>query len=826
MATHRVVVRVDGQQFVVHHGEQLTVGRGSANVIVLDHPKVSRRHAIVREEPTGWVFEDAGSVNGSFRDGVRVTRLPLTGKTSLSLGGPDGVELTVIIEEEEKRPGGRRPIIDRESLGRLSSIHQTQPDMTIGRGPENQLVLSDLQVSRHHARLDIGPGVFELIDLNSANGTFLNGKRIERELLGDGDIISIGSHLLRFTEGKLEEYVDSGQAWYEAAGLSVWTAERKQILDGIAFSLEPSSLLAVVGPSGSGKTTLLNALTGFRPAHQGSVLYGGRNLYDGFEDLRRRIGYVPQDDILHPQLTVKRALDYGARLRFPDDVSSEERKRRVEDVIVELGLSERANTRIELLSGGQRKRTSIALELLTRPALLFLDEPTSGLDPGNEDHVMRLLRSLADGGRIVVVVTHSVQSLDLCDRVLFLAGGGRTAYYGPPREALDYFTRHGVSGEYAQIFRRLDESRDVGWSSNFMEDIAYERYVRRPLERAEARRRSGDEPPPPLKQQGWWRQFAVLIRRYLAVIRADRRNLGLLLAQAPIFGLLFLFLMKRSVLTPGTGTEASVLMWLLVIGATWLGTSNAVREIVKESAIYRRERSVGLSPSAYVASKAVVLGVITGAQCVVLLVVTLLRQTLPPQDPDGVLTRLQDLGVPEIQPLPKSGGAALGSLSMELIIGIVLVGLAGMAIGLFISGLVRTPDRAASILPILLVAQVVLSMPFLPGRGRILETAGHAASATWGTAALGSSVSLNSLRAPQLIAIDISRGVLTGSDTSSGIESRIKGESQWRHESSVWTTNVVVLASMTGAFLVMAWLIVRRRGATPSPTGREAAVGG
>ena len=231
-------------------------------------------------------------------------------------------------------------------------------------------------------------------------------------------------------------------------------AGARALLDQVSFPLAAGDFLAVLGPTGAGKTTLLRALTGNHPADRGSVLYNGRDVYAAYAELRNRIGYVPQDDILHPQLTVRSALGYAARLRFPPDVSAADRRRRVDEVMAELGLTERANLQVAKLSGGQRKRTSVAIELLTKPSLLFLDEPTSGLDPGYEKSVMELLRSLADGGRTVITVTHSIQSLDLCDRILFLAPGGQTAYFGPSGSALQFF---GL-GQYAEVFQYLDRA--------------------------------------------------------------------------------------------------------------------------------------------------------------------------------------------------------------------------------------------------------------------------------------------------------------------------------------------------------------------------------
>ena len=278
-------------------------------------------------------------------------------------------------------------------------------------------------------------------------------------------------------------------------------------------------------------------------------------------------------------------------------------------MLAELNLTERAGARIDTLSGGQRKRVSVALELLTRPALLFLDEPTSGLDPGNEEQLMQLLRELADGGRTVIVVTHSVQSIDVCDRVLFLAPGGTTAFFGPPAEVLPYFGTHGDFERYSEVFRAIDEQRDRSWSDLFRSAPPHERYVAGPLGEAGIAPASGDTArPEEHRQRETVRQLDVLTRRAYAVLWSDRRNTFLLAAQAPVFGLLFALRIGPGRISTSHGAEATMLLWLLVIGATWLGTANAIREIVKEQAVFRRERAMGLSVLAYVGSKVLLLG--------------------------------------------------------------------------------------------------------------------------------------------------------------------------------------------------------------------------
>ncbi|MCC3773123.1 ATP-binding cassette domain-containing protein, partial [Streptomyces sp. UNOC14_S4] len=359
---------------------------------------------------------------------------------------------------------------------RPTSVRHLPPrTVRIGRGDDNDLVLDDLVVSRHHAELRTTPdGGHEIVDLGSHNGTYLNGHLVRRLPVRTGDIIGIGHSAFCLVGDELQEYVDTGEVSLDVQDLIVHVdAGRKTLLDDVSFPVRARSLLGVVGPSGAGKSTLLNALTGLRPADSGTVLYDGRDLYHDYAELRARIGLVPQEDILHTQLTVRRALGYAAELRFPGDTAKAERRARVDEVIGELGLGQRADQPIHSLSGGQRKRVSVALELLTKPSLLFLDEPTSGLDPGMDRSVMTMLRGLADGGRTVIVVTHSVLSLDLCDRLLVLAPGGRTAFYGPPAETLPFFG----FDRWPEAFEAFENDTDRDWAAQYQASPEYHRYV-------------------------------------------------------------------------------------------------------------------------------------------------------------------------------------------------------------------------------------------------------------------------------------------------------------------------------------------------------------
>ncbi|GAA1954528.1 ATP-binding cassette domain-containing protein [Catenulispora subtropica] len=670
-------------------------------------------------------------------------------------------------------------------LGEYTGVYQTAANastkLRIGRDATNDIVLHDLQVSRFHAELHLRPGGrgFEIVDLRSHNGTFVDGNRVGRSEVREGAVIAIGRHLLRLRNGQLEEFVDTGSVTFSAANLSV-LAGPKVLLDDVSFALEGGDFLAVLGPTGAGKSTLMKALTGNRPADRGAVLYNGRDLYANYAELRNRVGYVPQDDILHPQLKVRDALRYAARLRFPPDTAAAEREHRVEEVMAELGLTERAELAVEKLSGGQRKRTSVAIELLTRPSLLILDEPTSGLDPGYEKSVMDLLRRLADGGRTVITVTHSIQSLDRCDRILFLAPGGQTAFFGPPPETLQFFSR----GTYAEVFQDLDRAAPGFAKNAFAGSPADHQYVRAPLG-AQLSKANGAGPavaqqaatPAANANPHWAHQLSTLFRRFSSVVIADRRNTLMLFMQAPILGLLMLAVLGSNDLSttdPVAAKKAGSVLLALVLGATYLGASNSIREIVKERPILTRERAIGLSPSAYVLSKVLLLGLLTIAQAAVLVFLGIVRQGGP------------------------GHGSVLSSGQFELFLGVALAGLAAMALGLLISAFVSNADKALTILPVILFAEFLFTGSAFPvNKTPGLAQASYLATAKWGYSAAASTADAD---------------VLLGTGCNDTMPEPLPGakcDATQAHKAGVWWGDMTALSALTVVCIAGAWLAIR-----------------
>jgi ABC-type multidrug transport system ATPase subunit/pSer/pThr/pTyr-binding forkhead associated (FHA) protein len=752
------------QRDVDGNGE-LVIGRDAQCDVVVDHPAVSRRHGTVRPDGRGgWMYVDQ-SENGTFVGGQPVREIPLAGTTVLLLGHPD-VGPRVVAAPVRPTPYASKLARSAELAlgpGQLSEVvdltDARRTSIRIGRASDNDLVVDDVLASRYHAELRSKDGVqFEIVDLGSRNGTFLDGQRINRAPVPEGGLVAIGRQVHRLTRGRLEAYIDTGEIGFAGVDLGV-QIDSKVLLQGVNFALEPSAFLAVLGPTGAGKSTLLKALTGVRPADYGAVSYNGRNLYRSYDELKARIGYVPQDDILHPQLTVRRALNFAARLRFAPDVTNDERNRRVEEVMGELGLTTRADLQVSRLSGGQRKRTSVAIELLTRPSLLFLDEPTSGLDPGYEKSVMQLLRSLADSGRTVIVITHSVQSLDMCDHILFLAPGGTTAWFGPPAECLPHFGRD----DLADVFLDLDQSQPGAAATTYAQAPAQEHYVTQPV----ARHRQALSEAKPASTGGrssrpsLLRQLPTLVARYMAVIAADRRNLVLLIGQAPLLGFLMLVGNGSGALKPGPdGKDSGTVILALVLGATYVGASNSIREVVKERAIYLRERGAGLSIPAYVLSKVFVLGGLTIAQSVVLTVFATALQGGP------------------------TDANVLGNGRLELMVGIALTGLAAMALGLAVSALVSNADKALTLLPVVLFVQFLFSGAAFDLKNQpVIGQMTYLSPSRWGYAAGASTTDVQRLTPkppPELT-----------ESLAEPLEDRL-----WDHKAGIWLLDASVLVLM------------------------------
>ncbi|MFD6299009.1 FHA domain-containing protein [Streptomyces sp. NPDC060235] len=776
-----LVLELNGRTWTLDASRSYALGRDPQGDIVLDDARVSWRHATISWNGRSWVIDDHGSTNGTFVHGQRVHQTEVGPGSAVHLGNAtDGPRVSLSgtaasVAQPQQQPyaaqgagpgwsqqptpqqapgqGGQQPpqpmgIPQQQGPGggagappvygdrSPTTFHQFSLGrvMRIGRALENELVVSDLQVSRHHAEFHATPdGRFEIRDLGSHNGTYVNGMPITKggsTLLGPNDIVGVGHSTFRLVGDRLEEFVDTGEVSFSARHLTVTVDGGKQILKDVSFGVPEKSLVAVIGPSGSGKSTLLKALTGYRPANQGDVLYDNRNLYKQFAELRQRIGLVPQDDILHKELTVKKALKYAAKLRFPADTTGQEREARIDEVLRELKLDVHKEKKVTSLSGGQRKRVSVALELLTKPSLIFLDEPTSGLDPGMDRDVMQLLRGLADDGRTVLVVTHSVAELAICDKLLVMAPGGSVAYFGPPEEALNFFGYE----TWADVFSAFENYRDYDWAGRWKGSQHYQMYA---ADIDAVAPQSTQMPPAqamkPPKPQSWGSQLTTLIRRYASVIASDKGFLALTVILPAVLGSVSLLidngktlLVNDKVLPSGVhvanGTATTVLL-ILAVGACFAGAANSVRELIKERVIYERERATGLSRSAYLMSKVIVLGVVTLLQGALVGAIGFGSRTVPDE---GLI----------LKSLPK----------VELTIPIMALGFASMMFGLVISSLVKTAEKTMPLLVMFAIVQVVFTGCLFILNGTVgVNQFSYLMPARWAVAASGTTLDFNNI---------------------------------------------------------------------------------
>lgn len=733
----------------------ISVGRDASADVVIALPDVSRRHAEFRRISGGWIVADLGSTNGTQLNGQALRGGQLVAMPArVRVGGVQGADL--VVEPLPSAPSShpstpppafsghprhpahpRQPYPQPQPQSRddaaplappgqiahgtvvLSTLGRSSLRLTIGRTSANDVVLDDPLVSRNHATLLLGPPPV-LQDLGSFNGTFVNGVRVQSPVaLHAGDEVIIGNQTLVWTGDQLVARATRQDLTLVVRDITTVVRKGKKLLQDITCDLEPATLTAVIGPSGAGKSTLLGALTGLRPATSGAVVWQGNDLYRHYDQLRYQIGLVPQQDIQHPQLTVRQALEYAARLRLPPDTTAPERAARVDQVVKQMQLGAQFDNRIGTqLSGGQRKRVSIATELLTAPPLLFLDEPTSGLDPGLDRDVMQLLRQLADEGRVVMVVTHSVMALDVCDNVAVLAPGGHLAYFGPPDGVLPHFQ----SQDYPQVFAALNDPA---------------RWQRRPLASKAGLPTTGMPAlnpaiaPPP--RQSIMKQLATLAARNIAVTVADRLLLAMLVLMPIVLGGLSRVVqgndglsVERIIRGPGPPSgEVTQRLIILIVAASLMGTAVTIRELVKERPIFQREYAVGLSPGIYLLSKILVLGTACFVQ--------------------GVLVSwLATVGLPG-----PDGSGVLGLNTVEVMVAMGLVAMTMAVFGLAVSAVVTSNEQTMPVLVGLVMLQLVFCGALVEIVGRpVLEQTAWFMPARWGYAAAAVTTNVTAIPKP------------------------------------------------------------------------------
>lgn len=663
---------------------------------------ISGCHALLKKRGDSYyIFDGDGenpSTNGLFVNHTRITTTegyPLENGTKIQIGQNPKNWIFLHFYDPASPEAANPPT--------QSSLPLKNRSVILGRDPHANLQLDAPTVSRRHATIDTdGRGRYVLKDY-STNGVFVNGQKVKGSArLTPGSTIRIGPYSLVLKEDELF-LADKGDrirldAYNVVREVKDKQGNVRQLLGNISLPIEPGQFVALVGGSGAGKSTLMRTLLGVDPTTKGRVYLNGEDLRDNFNIYRSQIGYVPQDDIIHRQLKVEEVLSYAAQLRLPPDTNVQEV---VEKTLEQIEMNHHRDVLVSQLSGGQRKRVSIGVELLADPKLFFLDEPTSGLDPGLDKKMMQLLRKLADQGRTIILVTHATTNITLCDRIVFLGQGGKLCYYGIPQEATQFFRVN--NDDFAEIYNRLENPKNVvKEASKFRRSDYYQRYISNRLTK-ESQVTKGEHPqkvrPSSLKQ------LILLTKRYFKLVSRDRINLSLALLTAPIgIALITLAIQDKNPLVLGTEDDPSLaplalrVLFVFTCAAMWVGLSSSLQEIVKEAAIYARERLVNLALFAYFGSKIKVLGGLAMLQTLLMTIVILIGFKSP---------------TPEFISWP-----------LGLAITTFLTLFTCFSLGLMVSSAVKNSSQANSALPLLLLPQIIFS-------GVLFEIAGIGSKISW-----------------------------------------------------------------------------------------------
>ncbi len=674
----------------------VTIGRAPENKVILDYPMISWNHARLIEESGGILtLEDLGSTNGTSVGHAenRIQRATVQISDSVFFGSFK-IRVSRLLDPE------------KIALGEAAQeeVRFTGKEMTIGRDPDCEYPLNYPMISWQHAKLQRTERGIEIEDLGSKNGTFVDGKRIGgRVLLQTGSEVGLGSFRFSLLDdaGNFARKDYTGNVTIESAGVVVEIgkgAKRRRLLDPVSLTVYPSELVALMGPAGAGKTTLLKTLNGYTPPDAGRILFNGDDLYANQEQFRLQIGYVPQDDILHPQLTVKEALYYTAKLRT--DLRDKEIEARIMQVLKDLNIDDIGDRLIgsperKVISGGQRKRVNIAMELLSEPSVLFLDEPTSGLSSHDAYQVMQLLRRLADSGKTIITTIHqpSVDIFRQFDSLIMVARdkgdkAGMLVYFGPAYpESIEFFNpstgEKKATASPEMLMSGLAQQPTANWAGSYDKSHFKKLFVE---SRAGKIVSSSDKQSstPPKREFGLGQSVVLAGRNGLLKLR-DRMQTLILLGQAPLFAILVGIAFGRlpdkqftdAAAWVGFSGKVASVHFLMVVAAVWFGCNNAARDIVGETAIFLRERMVNLKLPSYVFSKFAILALICVFQCSALL---------------GITYYLCDLTGPFF--------TLLGVL--------IASSLVGTALGLFISAVSPTTESAIAFLPVVLLPFILL----------------------------------------------------------------------------------------------------------------------
>ena len=689
-----------------------TFGRSENNSIRLNSGIVSGNHGDIYLQQGRFYVRDNHSSNGSYiAYGTQFIQM-----TPEQYYGGDGRDMIIRLGTNHSMDG-IDPVLflynGRQKDGRWKTYSLHDGDNSIGRAADCDIRIKNVAVSRYHAGIRKVQNQYYVFDNGSTNGVFVNGSRIVKPYcLSNKDIFTILNTTFIYDGDVLYYKVNPEGIALEIHDLNKDVPAKggkKTILDKVSLSIQPNEFVAIIGGSGAGKTTLMTAMSGFDSKVTGQVYCNGTNLRENFQTLKNIIGFVPQQDIIYENITLKKMLYYTAKMKMPQDTSNAEIDERIEEVLGMVELSEHKDTYIRRLSGGQKKRASIAVELLANPGLFFLDEPTSGLDPGTEEHLMRTLSKLSkEQEKTIVMVTHTINNLDLCDKVIIMGYGGRLCYCGSPAGIKDFFRTDDLVKVYDII-----TADPKGWETKFrMSGI-------NPVNAHASQ--EGGEPIKPRKVNGF-AQLGNLTRRYTTLIMNDMQRLALIFGQPLIIGLLL-------TLVAGTGiyekfTETQSILFTLMSGGIWMGLLNTIQEVNKERVILKREYMGNLKLPIYMLSKYIVQGVISLIQAVILVVTFVL-----------------------VKGTPSCKGVIISNATVEMIVLIFLTIYASAGMGLLLSSITKSADRAMAIAPFVLIIQLIFS-------GILFELTGatdkisYVTFSRWAMESIGSTCNLNELEPP------------------------------------------------------------------------------
>ena len=675
----------------------ITIGRDPESDIPVDLPTVSWNHAIITMENGKYILEDRKSTNGTSIGQLsnRIQRAVLDPSGEIFLG-------SYKIAAAQLLSQGHRFEIGDAAFHKVS-FPRDKSQMEIGRDPASDVPLNYPMISWRHARLTRAVEGIWVEDLDSRNGTYVDGIRINAKVLvRPGQEVGLASFRFQLLQdGELAQREYYGNVTIEAKEIVVRARTGKQcLLDPVSLTVFPSELVAVMGPAGAGKTTLLKALNGYTKPTDGSVLFNGSDLYQYYDRFCQQMGYVPQDDIMHPQLTVRQAVYFSARLRT--DLKDNEIEARTQKILKDLDILDKIDTVIgsperKTLSGGQRKRVNIALELITDTPVLILDEPTSGLSSYDAESVVELLKSVAKAGKTVITTIHqpSLKVFRQFDDLIMISRDkgrpGAMVYFGPAYPDSIQFFNPPVSGQTTanpeelnpeMLFSGMNTIAEADRTESWRQRYQNSRYQRefvsgRAGKQPTAQTKTGDEKP--RRQFGIMQWFALVKRNTIVKLR-DRMQTAILLLQAPFLAALICLIVVPLDKSDHAGLAEKLLIahFLMVVAAIWFGCNNAARDIVGEWTIYKRERMITLKLLPYVFSKLAILFALCIFQCASMLAIVYF---------------------------------ACGLRSNFLLDFLVLLvsSMIGAGLGLIISAVSRTTESAIALLPMILLPIVALA---------------------------------------------------------------------------------------------------------------------